>query len=255
MTVISLHKLVTNLLLRRRYPLAYYIDFLVYVKDGLATLAKDHEIICSRYRRIELNDNHAIPIPNDYMDYISVSVMMGQRLHPLVEESSLNLIPNYDTNFDIQPYSSGVATDTASQQYSGYQSPYWWGVNWNSYGEDTGRMFGGVGARVDTFKENRARNEIKINEDLNVTEAVLEWASNGMDADSSTHIDWYAKDVLEAYAMWQFKEHNRTYSAGEAENERQKHIQQVLIYRAEKSDLTINKLKRLCQGNAIAVKY
>ena len=127
--------------------------------------------------------------------------------------------------------------------------------NGNLKEEGTWKINKWVGARVDTFKENRARNEIKINEDLNVTEAVLEWASNGMDADSSTHIDWYAKDVLEAYAMWQFKEHNRTYSAGEAENERQKYIQQVLIYRAEKSDLTINKLKRLCQGNAIAVKY
>lgn len=256
MVVISLHKIVTNILLKRRYPLQYYIDFLVYAKDGLATLAKDYEIICGRYQKLPLNDNHAIVLPNDYMDWTSVSVIEGQRLHPLVEESSLNLIPNYDSNFDIQPYSGGVATDsTTSEQYSGYGRPYWWGVNWNSYGENTGRMFGGVGARIDTFKENRARNEIKINEDLDVTEAVLEYASNGMDADSATHIDWYAKDVLEQFCMWQFKENNRTYSAGEAESERQKYIQQVLIYRAEKSDITIGKLKRITQGNSIAIKY
>lgn len=254
MTVISLHQICTNLLLRRRYPWQYYIEFLVYAKDGLATLAKDYEIICGRYQKLPLNDNHAIVLPNDYMDWTYVSVMAGQRLHPLVEESSLNLVPNYDSSFDIQPYSSGVATDTSSQKYTGYLSPYWWAVNWNNYGENTGRMFGGVGVRRDTFKENRARNEIKINEDLDITEAVLEYVSNGMDADSATHIDWYAKDVLEQYCMWQFYLHNRTYSAGEAESERQKWIQQVLIYRAEKSDLTIDRLKRIANGNAIAVK-
>jgi len=254
MTVISLHQICTNLILRRKYSWHWYIEFLVYAKDGLATLAKDYEIICGRYQKLPLNSNHAIVLPNDYMDWTSVSIMAGQRLHPLVEESSLNLVPNYDSSFDIQPYSSGVATDTASQQFTGYLSPYWWAVNWNNYGENTGRMFGGTGARIDTFKENRARNEIKINEDLDITEAVLGYASNGMDADSSTHIDWYAKDVLEQYCMWQFKENNRTYSAGEAEAERQKWIQQVLIYRAEKSDLTVDRLKRIANGNAIAVK-
>lgn len=255
MTVISLHQIVANLLLRRRYPIHYYIEFLVYAKDGLATISKDEKIISGRYRVLPLNDNHAIEIPNDYMDWTGVYGMIGQHLQPLIEDDSLNLVPNFDSNFVIQPYSSGVATDTETVQYSGYLSPYWWTVNWNVYGENTGRQFGGVGSFRDTFKVNKARNEIKINEDLDVTQVVLEYVSNGMDADSATQIDWYAKDALEAYCMWQFKENNRTYSSGEAENERQKYIQQRQILRAELSDLTIDRLKRIVQRNSISTKY
>jgi hypothetical protein len=84
---------------------------------------------------------------------------------------------------------------------------------------------------------------------------VLEYVSNGMDADSATQIDWYAKDCLEAYCMWQFKENNRTYSAGEAEVAKQEYINQRLILRAELSDLTTDNLKRIVQRNSIAVKY
>lgn len=255
MTFISLDKIVKNILLRRRYPLHYYIEFLVYAKDGLATIAKDDEILAGRYKVLPLNDNHAIEIPTDYIDYTSVSARIGQYLQPLVEDNALNLVPNYDSDFVIQPYSSGVATDTATQQYNGYLSPYWWVANWNVYGENLGRQFGGVGVNSDTFKINKARNEIKINENLDVTEIVLEYVSNGMDADSATQIDWYAKDCLEAYCMWQFKENNRTYSASEAELERQKYINQRQILRAELSDLTITKLKRIVQKNSIGVKY
>jgi hypothetical protein len=255
MTVISLHKIVTNVLLKRKYPWHYYIEFLVYAKDGLATLAKDENIISGRYKVLQLNDNHAIEIPNDYLDYTKISMMNGQHLQPLVEDNSLNLVPNYDSDFQIQPYSQGFATDTATVEYAGYLSPYWWTVNWNSYGENTGRQFGGVGSMSDTFRVNKARNEIKINENLTLTQVVLEYVSNGMDADSATQIDWYAKDCLEAYCMWQFKENNRTYSAGEAEVAKQEYINQRLILRAELSDLTTDNLKRIVQRNSIAVKY
>lgn len=257
MTVISLNQIVCNLLLRRRYPMQYYIDFLVYAKDGLATIAKDEEILAARYRVLTLNDNHAIELPTDYLDYVSVSIRIGQYLRPLVEDDQLDLVPNYDSNFDIQPYTQGVATDANQQAtyYNGFLTPLWFMVNWNAFGENTGRLFGGVGSQVDTFKVNKARNEIKINESLAYTEYVLQYVSNGMDADSATHIDWYAKDALEAYCMWQFKENNRTYSAGEAEAERQKYIDQRKILRAELSDLTMDKLKRIVQKNSIAIKY
>lgn len=255
MTVVSLDKIVRNILMRRSYPLHYYITFLVYAKDGLATLAKDENIIAGRYKVLTLNDNHAIEIPNDYLDYTKVSMMNGQYLQPLVEDNSLNLVPNFDSTFEIQPYNEGVATDAGSVQHTGYLSPYWWTMNWNAYGENTGRQFGGVSAMSDTFRVNKARNEIKINEDLDITQVCLEYVSNGMDADSATQIDWYAKDCLEAYCMWQFKENNRTYSTSEAEIAKQEYIAQRLILRAELSDLTIDKLKRIVQGNTKGIKY
>lgn len=257
MTVISLDKIVKNLLLRRRYSLHWYLEFLIYAKDGLATLCKDDNILNARYKCLPLNSNHAIEIPNDYLDYTELSVRIDQYKRILVEDDALNLVPNFDANFDIQPYSMGVADPPNQTQYYyyGYSSPYWWTTNYNDWGENLGRQFGGTGFFGDTFKVNKARNEIKINENLCVNEVVLEYISNGMDADSATHIDWYAKDCLESYCMWQFKENNRTYSAGEAEVARQLFINQRQIMRAELSDLTMDKLKRIVQSNNRAIKY
>lgn len=259
MTVISLDLITKNILLKRGYSLHYYLQFLVYLKDGLRIISED-DIQTIRYKVLTLNSNNALDLPDDYLDYAGagVSIRSGQYLYPLVEEDCLDLVPNYDADFVIQPYSSGVATaTTAAQQsiyYNGYLSPYWTSYNWNAYGENMGRQFGGVGALPDTFKVNKARNEIKINEYLTNTEYVLEYISDGMDADSATHIVSYAQECLEAYAMWQFKENNRTYGAGEAQMAKQDYIQERQILRARLSDLTIDKLKRIVQINTIGVK-
>lgn len=256
MIVVSLDSIVKNILLKRGYGLHYYIDFMIGAKDGLRELSFDEDINTIRYKVLPLNENHAIDIPPDYQDWAKVSVRRGQYLQPLTEDNGLDLVPNYDSNFDIQPYSSGIASDTSTtNQYSGYLAPYWWMVNWNVFGENLGRQFGGIGSYSDTFKVNKSRSEIKINEDLFVTEAVLEYIGNGIDADSATHINAYCQNTIEAYAMWQFKEHNRTYSAGEAEAERQKYIGERLILRARLSDLTVDKLKLIVQKNSMGIKY
>lgn len=254
MTVVSLNSIVNNILLKRKYPIHYYLEFLVNAKDCLREISFD-DVQTLRYKVLQLNDNHAIEIPSDYVDYTRVSVMIGQHLQPLVEDSRLNLVPNYDSSFEIQPYSEGVATDTDTVSYAGYYAPYWWMVNYNAFGENTGRQFGGIGAFADTFSVNKPRNEIKINESLDITQVVLEYIGNGLDADSATHIDAYAQATIEAYCMWMFKENNRTYSAGEANVAKQEYINQRQILRARLSDLSIDKMRRIVQRNAIAIKY
>lgn len=257
MTTISLHSIVYNLLLRRRYPIHYYLDFLIPAKDCLRQLSIDGEVDAVRMQCLPLNDNHAIDIPNDYVDWIEVGYRNGQYTQPLIEDNSLSLIPNFDSNFVIQPYSEGIATSPqlpAPSNY-GWGTGYWWTVNWNNFGENLGRQFGGVGGMGDTFRENKARNEIKINESLRVSEIVLTYGSSGMDADSATHIDIQAQDTIESYCMWQFKENNRTYSDGAAAIAKQEYIDQRKILRARKSDLTIDKLKRIVQINSISIKY
>lgn len=258
MTVISLDKIVKNILLRRKYPFHYYMEFLLYAKEGLREIAMDIDIIAGRYKCLPINDNFAIELPGDYLDYTRVSVRIDQYVHPLVEDDSLQLVPNYDSTFTISPYSSGVEQPSdEDSDLAGYSAPFFWGVNINNWGENIGRAFGGVGAMGDTFRVNKARNEIKLNENMRglITEVVLEYASDGMDADSATHIDAYAEAAIKAFAMWQFKENNRTYSPSEAELAKREYTTQASILRARVSDLTCDRLKRIVQRNAIAIKY
>lgn len=257
--VTSLDKITRNILLKRRYPLAYYLEFLVFCKDGLRELSFDLPINPLRYKLITLNSLNQGELPNDYVDYARVQARIGQYLQPLVEENALDTIPNYDSTFTEQPYLDGVATEQNSDQLyylpNGYLSPYWWMVNWNSFGENLGRQFGGAGTMNDTFKIDKTRNIIKVNETLDVCEVVLEYIGNGLDGDSATHIHVYVQAALESYALWQFKECNRTYSEGEAQVAKRDFEQQVTILRARLSDLTMDKLKRIVTKNYSGIKY
>lgn len=257
MVVISLDQIVKNILMKRRYSLHWWIDFAVYAKESLKELSYDLPMNTIRYQILTLNNNHAIPMPDDLVDVIKVSIRVGQYLRPLIEDNGLDLIPNYDTNFDIQPYSQGIATDTNQQltYFSGFLFPLWFMVNWDAFGENTGRQFGGVGTYSDTYKINKVRNEIKINENLQNTEYVLEYIGSGVDSDSATHVEAYAQNCIQAYCMWQFKECNRTYSEGEAQVAKQDYVREYQILRARMSDLSVDTIKRIVQRTSIAIKY
>lgn len=263
MTVITLDAIVKNILMKRGYSYHWYIDFLTYCKDAMREIAFDEPILSIRYcvlpvsQTPTINGYSIVDLPNDFQDYCRVSAWVDQYIRPLVEDNNLNLIPNYDSNFDVQPYANGIASQATQETtfYTGYLSPYWFTTYWNAYGENTGRMYGGVGAMPDTFRIDRAKNQIKINENLFIENIVLEYISDGMDADSATHIDAYAQDAIEAGAMWQFKEHNRTYSEAEAQQAKIDFGYARQILRARLSDLTIDKLKRIVQSNNIGIKY
>jgi hypothetical protein len=261
MTVVSLDQIVKNILLTRKYSFHWYLEFLVHTKNILRELCFDCNIIAGRYQLLPV-ENFRVDLPTDYVDYTRVSVRVDQYIHPLTEDDALQLVPNYNDDFEVSPYSEGVQTmpngSGISGFYTGYAYPFstWFMTGWNNWGESVGRTFGGVGSYIDTFRVDKYANQIKINEQLcGVTELLLEYISNGMDADSATHIDAYAQEAITAGAMWQFKENNRTYSAGEAEAERQKYIQQVQILRARLSNLTIDNLKRLIQKNQRGIQY
>lgn len=255
--VVSLDQIVKNLLMKRGYWMQHYIQFLVYAKDGLADLSQDVPILPIRYKVLPVDqDGNTVELPNDYLDYVRVSGWVDQYIRPLVEDNNLQLVPNYDSSFDIQPYEDGVAVSQDQiVYYTGYQSPYWWLANWNSFGENLGRQFGGAGSLADTFRVNRGANQIKINENLCIDNIVLEYASTGMDADSATHINPYARFAIENYIMWQHYLHNRTYSQGDAMRMKTLYDDEKVRVRARVSDITIEKLKRIAQAAAIGVKY
>jgi hypothetical protein len=255
--VISLDQIVKTMLLKRGYWLHHYIQFLVYAKEGLADICQDIAILPIQYKVLPVNqDGNTVELPGDYQDYIRVSGWVDQYIRPLVEDNNLQLVTNYDSQFQIQPYEDGVAVGQDQLvYYNGYMSPYWWLCNWNSFGENLGRQFGGVGAYADTFRVNRAANQIKINENLSIDNIVLEYASTGTDGDSATHINPYARAAIEAYMLWQHYLHNRTYSSGDAARMEQLYGDEKVKLIARVSDVTIEKLKRIVQSTAIAVKY
>jgi len=256
MVVTTLDRVVRNMLLKKRYGLCYYLDFLLYAAECLKILTLDDlKVIDTRLLTINQEDA-TVEIPPDAVDVIGVYLQIGQRLHPLVPDDSLNPIPNYSSNFQqINPYinytegNAGFGSLITSQVYAM--------TTVNFYGEPTGRNFGWAGgAGSDTYRVIKSRGVIQLNDYMlaqqNFTKVVVSTISSGQNADAATHVDLYADDAIKAYINWQMAENSRTYSTSDKERLRQLWIQERVILRARLSDLSIVKMTRIIQKNSIA---
>lgn len=256
MVVTTLDKICRNVLLKKRYSLHWYLDTLLYAAECLKILTLDDlHVINTKLLSINEQDG-TIPLPADCAGVIGVSVQIGQRLHPLVEDDSLNPIPNYSSNFQtIEPYLNYTSQNTGWQNW--VQSSVFAMNTIDFYGENTGRNFGWAGGSgPDTYRVIKERNVIQMNDYFlgqnNIQQAVVSTIGSGQDADAATHIDIYADDALKAYINWQMAENSRTYSTGDKERLRQLWINERQILRARLSDLSITKMTRIIQKNSIA---
>lgn len=252
MTYTSLHAIVNNVLMRRKYPIHWYIDFLVYAKDCFRELTMD-DLKCVQAKILPVNsDDNTVDIPSDYLDYIKVGLQVGQNVRPLVPTDSLNRVTNRNSSFQPIPYFVPNSNQNATGLYYGaINNVNWLTVSWNEYGEFIGRQYGaGAGVQDDVFQIMKEKNKIQLTDHLTGLEnIVLEYVSNGMNADAATHVESYAQATIEAYILWQMKEHTRTYSEGEKERGKQDYIEQRKVLRARMSDLTIDGVRRSIQAS------
>jgi len=246
MTFTNLDSICRNTLLKRGYPMHYYLQFLVYAAAGLRELSMDSiAVINTKLIPVDQNTNEA-DLPNDYMDFIEVGVPVGQKIKPLVRGNTLNSLPSYTSNFTQQEY---FQRDSSGNNLYYYPFPLYWNtVVWNSYGENIGRLFGwGAGNPSDTFAVIPERNVIKINEGMSATNIVLQYISDGTSADAATQITPYAFDTIYKYIIWQHKENNRTYSEGERMRAKMEFKDAHGVLRARVNGITLDEVKRIAQ--------
>lgn len=247
MTTVTLDSICRNFILKRGYTIHYYMQFLIYAAECLRELSMD-DLKSINTKLLPVNDQNAVNLPSDYLDYITVGVKVGQNVKPLVETSKIN--PMVNRNDDLEPIRyDEEQTNAANDVYYGALYPFYWhSTMWNEYGEPTGRLYGmGAGVQDDVFSVFPERNQIQLTELISLDNIVLIYISDGMNADAATRITPYAYNTISAYIMYQMKLHSRTYSRGEAEMEKQEYIDQRKILRARLSDLTMEKVIRSFQ--------
>ena len=260
MTTASLDYIVKNFLLKKGYPLHWYMQFMVYASDCLRDITFDDlRVINTKILPVNQAINTA-ELPEDYQDYVNVSVMVGQRIRPLVPTLTLNPLTSLDTNsnFNPQDWTDNLtppdSNNGQAQLYYG-ALPYaqWFTVHYNDFGENIGRFFGlGAGYQEDTFQVFKERNQIQIDQKLYVENVVLQYISDGQSADAATLVDPYAIKTIQAYIDSQLKAHNRNYNMGEKQLAQNEYIRERMILRARKADWSVEKIKRIVQKNTMA---
>ncbi len=243
-----------NYLLRKGYPLHFYLQGLVYLGAGLRELVLDDlRVINVKVLPVDQTTNEVI-LPTDFVKEVEIGIEQGQRIRPLVEQRSLNPVQAYTSTFEETMYQTRQTDQANNLLYYGYLLPLLWNtITWNEYGENIGRLFGwGQGSQNDTFTVVKEQNIIKINEDMNIDKIVLRYISDGQNADAATQIPAEAYDTLNKYEAWQFKENSRTYSEAEKARSEQSYLRARGILRGRMNDLTTDKVLRLFQKNYMA---
>ena len=254
MVTYSLDGIVRSFLIKKNYPIHFYMNGLVYAASCLRELTIDDlKIINTKLIPVDTTTSEA-KLPDDYVNYVEVGMQIGQKVRPLVEDKNLSSIAVYNSNYSnatlMQPLPASQSQPILIYNY--LLPLFWLTTTYNQYGENIGRLFGwGNGDACDTFKIVKERNVIKINENLTIQggNIVMIYVSDGQSVDAISQIPAEAFDTITKYIGWQFKENNRSYSEGEKERAKQQYLDARGILRARLNDITPEVMLRIMQKN------
>jgi hypothetical protein len=222
------------------YSLHWYIQALKSASDCLRELTFD-TLQNVNTVNLTLSDSGTADLPCDYVDFVKVGVPYSQYVRPLVQKDSINRLQNKGSSGNVIPYSDDNDSDDFLFVPSFYVSDF---INDN--GEPLGRLFGfNAGWIQDGFKILRERGQIQVDQQLCATSIYLEYISDGQCSDNATKVHPYAQKTIEAYILWQFKQHSRAYGSQERELAKNEFSTQRRILRARMNGLTAQDIKRI----------
>lgn len=242
MKFVTLDGIVRGYLLKKRYPMHYYIECLVQSAECLSELHFD-SLRNIRIQELVIGEYGAATLPCDYMDYTKVGIPNGQFVKPLTQSEGLTRLNNYDDNGD-----KILFPDQQVNSNYGFGNFVWY----NDKMETTGRFYGGLSNDTNVFKILKERNEIEVHNGLNSNTIVLEYISDGSEVDNATQINPYVKMTIEAYIEWKYIQNSRSHGIGEEQWAMKKFEHERKIARGRLNDITMSDIKNAIRRNTHA---
>lgn len=234
MRFITIDNIVRSTLMQKGWSLHWYIQALKFASDCLRELTFD-SLKNINPVALPVSSTGTVDLPCDYVDMVKIGLQRGQKIKPLVQEDSINRLQNKDSN-GVPILYSEPQQDNIDIRFTPFllESEF---VTDNY--EPRGRLFGfSAGWLNDGYKVLRERGQIQLDQNITDTQIYLEYISDGQSSDNATMIHPYAQKTIEAYIFWQFKEHSRTYGAGERQLAQNEFNAQRRILRARLNGLT-----------------
>lgn len=237
----TLDKIIRGYLLKKRYPIHFYIECLAQSATCLQDLHFD-TLGNVKTVKLEINQEYkSATLPCDFMDWCKIGVASGQFIKPLTERQGITRLNNTNaTTGDKTLFGSVETGDNAIFGWSRH-------VTYNDKWENVGRLYGKTSNSGAAFKVIKEREEIQFDEQLSDTHIVLEYISDGSEIDNATQITPYARATIEAYMDWKHKETHRSYSEGQRERAKQHYNYQHRLLRGRLNTMTINDLRAIIQ--------
>lgn len=239
---LTLDSIIKSVLLKKGYPLHFYLQYMISARDIVQTLIYDDGLMPPNTVLLDVDNNGYAQLPKDFIDDIQVGICVGQYVRPLVRKDELNCLPHLEIpNNETNGANSIIPWGYIPNLF--YSTSYF-----NEHGEFLGRMNIGAGIENDVYKIIPERCVIYCSRYLTNQKIVLTYLSNGnCGCKASMGIDHLAKDVIEAYIQYDKLRNSRNATLGERQLAEQEYFRQRKVYRARKSKLGIDEIRRIVQ--------
>jgi hypothetical protein len=229
---VNLDSLVKGLLLKEGKSLHFYLPYLSYACEGLARLHV-HTLKHVNAKQLPVNSYKAVPLPIDYVDWVQAGFKVGERVRPMIYDDSLNSLNNFGADGRKIPHDNTLPDGKPIIVK---------GDEWYEDSLLSAAYFGRQTDRDDySFKVLPRRGEhgeIQLSADYPYDFIILDYITDGLEADAATTIDPLAVRALEKYIMWQKLEHTRSAGAGNKREAERKFNDEHRLLRAAKNNLT-----------------
>lgn len=241
MTFTSIDQIVRRVLLEKRLPIHYYLEFLTHACSCIRELSFDTLRIVNTVT-LQHNSYYACDLPCDFVDWTKVGIKQGQFIQPITQRESINNLNNYTTTGEVIPYGG---TNTVNMDFP-FWPGYWMFQNVDDLGENLGRLYGyNTGIANDGFKIIWNRGQIQLTESFDTCVIVLEYISDGQTVDNASQVDPYAQAAIESYINWK-----RSPNADiDRSPEGVSFVNQRRILRARKDELTPWDIRQIMYRN------
>lgn len=221
MKTVTLDTVVRQTLLKLGLPMHYYFRFLHY---GIRCIEElNYDIPLGKTGAINVNSTQAtasnirvvsfdvtnykrVILPQDCVDVVEVSCVVGQQLFPLVKDETLTVIQSYD--------GSGNKIETPSATPANYDIGWAYtsesnAGGYNQFGEYLGRAFAIQPKNTQTYNIDTHASEVVLNNKVSAETVVVTYITSGVTVSSENVVHPYMVDSVEKYIIYQKYENSR----------------------------------------------
>ncbi len=219
-----------------KYP-RYLLFAMEAFKDFQMDSAQDVKTI-----KLTMNDVKQVELPLDFIDWVKVGVVCGDRIKVMGVCDTLPILTQRDDCGNLQPYSSDIPANSIPSNFSTYGGYYFMNYT-NENGEIIGGIYGIGGGYTDIGYFRVLRNQgdhgvLQFNSQVNTTDVYLEYISNGFDPKAESIVNSYAEKCIQFYIHWRVAWHKHGSNSGEAQQCRKEYFNELRLTRIRISGLT-----------------
>lgn len=186
---------------------------------------------------LKMNDSKAIDLPTDYVDFTKIGLIIGDRVKTfgINEKLAFPRIIDECGNPLANPLPDCNVLKDTDPSIGGY-----WFINYRN-GQHQGRIFGFGGGHngVGYYRVDKEKNQIMFSSEVNDTEILLEYITDGINPTEQTIIHKYAEETLIAWIHWQAVRYNSLIPQVEKMSKRQEFYNELRLTKARVFSFTL----------------